>query len=411
MILGEVVAVARRQLESSYGLALEGLSEAQIAAAVFAVGGGADDPGDARWLERVVDRLPIDESWFFRDDSLWAWIRDEAAPELLERGLAAGRAVRVLSLGCSSGQEAFSAAIAFQAVLEGMGIPPSAASSYVSVLGIDSSPARIEAARSGIANAWSVQRARPELLRGRVSPDDRLAGRWRVDPTVRAACRFEVGNLLALTAPGGALAGFDLVFCRNVLIYFRAAEAVRIAADLGRALDPEALLVLTAPEAHLLAASGRVEPIGHLGAGRVLHAAAGAGPFPAVDRPRPRIRPRPTVRPPRPAPTPTPVPRSVDAVSSHLRVAIEHAAAGRSAEALREARAALFHDPRHLFSRLLVGQHLIPYDADRAREVLRDLVAAASRLPPDQEVPSADGLSVGQLAHAARLLLGKPEGR
>jgi chemotaxis protein methyltransferase CheR len=415
MSLSEVVSAARRQLEASYGLALEGLSEAQIASALFAVSRGAEDPGDPRWIERVVDQLPIDESWLFRDDAIWKWIRDTAGPELLERALATGRAVRVLSLGCAGGQEAFSAAIVFQGLLQAMGIPPSAAGSYVSVLGVDSSPARIEAARTGVVNAWSVQRAGREWLDGKVSEDPRHPGRHRLDPSVRAMCRFEVGNLLALACPGSAaLSGFDLVFCRNVLIYFRPADAERIAADLGRALSPDALLVMTPPEAHLLRASGRVEPVGHLGAGRVLEKAPGAGPFPPVERPRPRPRPKPVARIAlRPAPTPVPpeAARSSDAVATHLQGAVEHAAAGRSAEALREARAALFHDPRNLFSRLLLGQHLIRFDAARAREVLRDLVAAASRLPPDQEVPSVDGLSVGQLAHAARLLLGEPEGR
>jgi chemotaxis methyl-accepting protein methylase len=412
----DLVEAARRRLESAYGLALEGLSEQQIATAV-AAGGGAADPSDPRVLERIVDRLPIDESWLFRDDALWSWLVQEAGPELLERALATGRPVRVLSLGCSAGQEPFSVAIALQAVLEGMAIPPSAAASYVQILGIDSSPARIEVARAGVANAWSVQRARPDWLRGKVALDDRQTGRHRVEPSVRAMCRFEVGNLVAMAEQGNAaLGGFDLVFCRNVLIYFRAAEAERIAAQIGRALDPDVLLILSAAEAHLLAASGRVESLGHLGAGRTLREVRGAGPFPApaARRRAGRSGPRaPAAREPAPreaVPGPAPRARRGDPVAVHLHEAIEHAEAGRSVEALREARAALFHDPRHLFSRLLVGRHLIPFDEQRAREVLRELVEAASLLPADAEVPHADGLSVGQVAAAARLLLRGPGG-
>jgi hypothetical protein len=95
------------------------------------------------------------------------------------------------------------------------------------------------------------------------------------------------------------------------------------------------------------------------------------------------------------------------AVTAHVEEAIRQAAAGRSGEALREARAALFHDPRHLYSRLLLGQHLIPVDGERGREVLRELLQAAARLPPEDAVPCADGLSVGQLAAAARILLAR----
>ncbi|HEX9050827.1 MAG TPA: hypothetical protein VF841_09875, partial [Anaeromyxobacter sp.] len=89
----------------------------------------------------------------------------------------------------------------------------------------------------------------------------------------------------------------------------------------------------------------------------------------------------------------------------------EHAHAGRTEDALREARAALFHDPRHLYSRMLLGRQLIGVDAARGREVLRELLAAAASLPQDDAVPSADGLSVGQLAAAVRLLLDRPEAK
>jgi len=410
----DLLDAARRQLESAYGLALEGLSEQQIATAVAAgtSGEASRDTSDPRVLARIVDRLPIDESWLFRDDALWSWLVREAGPALVERALAAGRPVRVLSLGCSAGQEPFSAAIAFQAVLEGMAIPPSSGAAYVSILGVDSSPARIEVARAGVVNAWSVQRARPDWLRGKVKLEDRQTGRHRVEPSVLAMCRFEVGNLVPMAEAGNAaFGGYDLVFCRNVLIYFRPAEAERIAAQVGSALDAGATLVLSAAEAHLLGASRRVEPLGHLGAGRAVREVPGAGPFPGPSRRRRAGRKGRRWPDARAATGALPAaPTRRDAVEAHLRDAIEHAAAGRSMEALREARAALFHDPRQLFPRLLVGRHLIPFDVERAREVLRELVDAASRLPPEAEVPHADGLSVGQLATAARLLLRGPGG-
>jgi hypothetical protein len=88
---------------------------------------------------------------------------------------------------------------------------------------------------------------------------------------------------------------------------------------------------------------------------------------------------------------------------------VEHARAGRGFEALREARAALFHDPLQLFPRLLVAEQLMGVDGARGRKMLRELLEQAARLPQDSSVPLADGLSVGQLAHAARLLLADPE--
>jgi chemotaxis protein methyltransferase CheR len=398
-----IVTATRTHLETAYGLALDGLTEDQIATAVEAAW-RLEPPGelsDPRWLGRVIDRLPIDESWLFRDDELWTWLRDEAGPALLDRAMAMGRPLRVLSLGCSSGQEPFSLAILFQGLLERAGIPGSSAPAYVSIVGVDSSPARVVLARSGVVNGWSVQRTRADWLRGRVALEDPQTGRHRIDPSVRAICRFEVGNLVELVACGNAaLGGVDLVLCRNVLIYFRPQEAERIAGDLARALDPGTLLAFSAAEAHLLAASGTIEPLGQLGAGRARK------PGSAEPQPRhgPRSRQRPETR--RPALRRAVAPRSPsDAAAAHVRVAVDHARAGRSAEALREARAALFHDPVQLFPRLVVAEQLISLDPARGHRMLRELLEQAARLPQEAEVPLADGLSVGQIAHAARLLL------
>jgi hypothetical protein len=107
-----------------------------------------------------------------------------------------------------------------------------------------------------------------------------------------------------------------------------------------------------------------------------------------------------TTSPPRPAAR-----QEQQRVCAHVRVALEHARAGRTAEALREARAALVHDPNDLYSRMLVGQHLIEVDPPRGRRLLEEVLDAAARLPGESELPCAEGLSVGQLARAVRLLL------
>jgi len=410
-----LLAATRVALEASYGLALEGLGDDQIEMAVYgAASAGMADARDPGYLARVLDRLPIDESWLFRDDTLWEWLRDMAGPPLLEKAALAARPVRILSLGCSGGQEAFSAAMVFQELLERIALPPSAASSFVQVVGLDSSPARIEAARSGIIPAWSVQRCREDWLRGRVTPEPGLVARYRVAPATQAACRFEIANLVEVAARGNAaLGGFDLVLCRHVLIYFRPAEAVRIAAELARGLDPGAHLAFSAAEAHLIEASG-LEPEGHLGVGC-------SRPLTPVRRPHARRAARPRkLRPSagapwKPAPASVapsaeaPAPDREAAVAAHVQKALQYAHAGHVLAALREVRAALLHDPRHLYSRLLLGQQLIPVDARRGREVLRELLEAASSLPPDEAVPCADGLSVGQIAAAARILLSRRE--
>ena len=405
-----LLAATRAALEETYGLALEGLGDDQIEAAVYsAASAGMADARDPSYLARVVDRLPIDESWLFRDDTLWEWLRDKAGPSLLDAAAIAGRPVRVLSLGCSSGQEPFTAAMLFQDLLERIGLPASATSAYVQVVGMDSSPFRIEAARSGLVPSWSVQRCRDGWLRGRVVPEPATLARYRIAASVQAACRFELGNLVDVAARGnGALGGYDLVLCRNVLIYFRPADAARLSAQLARGLDPGAYLAFSAAEAHLIDPDV-LELAGQLGVGR-------AKPRNAARAPRPRRPARPqrivAAVPPRPAALrAVPAPQQRDnAVAVHLEKALRHAQAGHALEALREVRAALIHDPRHLYSRLLLGQQLIPVDERRGREVLQELIDTAAQLPPDEAVPCADGLSVGQLAAAARILLSRREG-
>jgi chemotaxis protein methyltransferase CheR len=326
----------------------------------------------------------------------------------------AGRPIRVLSLGCSGGQEAFSLAMVFEDLLERIGLPASAASTYLQVVGLDSSPGRIEAARSGIIPAWSVQRCRADWLRGRVTPEPGPVARYRVSPVVQAVCRFEVGNLVDVAARGNAaLGGFDVVLCRHVLIYFRPTEALRIAAELARGLDPGAHLVFSAAEAHLVEATG-------LDAGAQLGVGSARPRVPARRSHarrsvRPRKRPE-AGAPKKSAPLDAAPSRAADptqdrdkTVAGHVEKALQYAHAGHALAALREVRAALLHDPRHLYSRLLLGQQLIPVDERRGREVLRELLEAASALPPDEAVPCADGLSVGQIAAAARILLARRE--
>ncbi|MCM2333319.1 MAG: hypothetical protein NDI82_05165, partial [Anaeromyxobacteraceae bacterium] len=221
----------RRALRAAYGLGLEGLSDAQLLAAMAPLGGGHPALAPVGALAQVVDALPIAESWMFRDEPLWSWLQEELLPGLVVDALSSGRPVRAVSLGCAGGQEAHSLAILLLGLLEAAGYPSSGAAARLAVLGIDASPQRVAQAASGLASSWSVARCPPRWLGGRVRLVDPAAGRWQVDEAVRALCRFEVGNLLEVARPGSAaLRGAGLVLCRHVLIYFRPEEAAAVVA-------------------------------------------------------------------------------------------------------------------------------------------------------------------------------------
>jgi hypothetical protein len=219
-----------------------------------------------------------------------------------------------------------------------------------------------------------------------------------VDESVLSLCHFEVGNLLEVARPGSALlSGVDLVLCRHVLIYFRPDEAAAVVEGLVQALDPGAALILAPVEAHLATGLAGLEPLGTVGAFR--RVAARARPA-AARRPSAASRFR-----GRPSPLAVAPLRQEAPPSRHARAALEHTAAGRSAEALREARAACFLDPWQLLSRLVLGRELMAVDQRRGRAVLAELVELACGMPAESAVPNAPGLSVGQVTSAALLLM------
>ncbi|HET9552192.1 MAG TPA: CheR family methyltransferase, partial [Anaeromyxobacteraceae bacterium] len=267
-------AALRRALRHGFGLALEGLSDEQVlAAAGAALDGSHPALAPAGALARVVDRLPIDESWMFRDEPLWAWLQADLLPALLAVATQRGRPLRAVSLGCAGGQETHSLAILLLKLLLELGVPSAGAAAHVRLRGVDASPARVALAASGRASAWSVQRCPPGWRGERVRCEDPATGRWRVDEAVRSLCRFEVGNLLDAAAPGSqALRGEDLVLCRHVLIYFRPEEAAEVVAGLAAALDPGAVLVLSPAESHFAVGLPGVEPLGMVGAFRARQA-------------------------------------------------------------------------------------------------------------------------------------------
>lgn len=177
-------------------------------------------PAGADARLRMLSYLTNNESYFFREPTQLALLRTEVLPALAADPAVRRRGVvRLLSAGSASGEEAYTLAIIAREVLGRSGPKPV-------VTGIDLDPAAVERARTAVYRAHAF-RGVPEEVRGRyfraVGPS------WQLDPSVRDAARFEQANLLdqAWTA---TLPPQDVVFCRNVLIYFDEA-AVRRAVD------------------------------------------------------------------------------------------------------------------------------------------------------------------------------------
>lgn len=191
--------------------------------------GGAAHP---EW-RALAPELTIGETYFFRHmDQLRAFA--EVALPARVRARRSERALRVLSAGCSSGEEPYSLAILVREAALGPGWS-------VSIRALDLNPAALQRAVRGRYLQWAL-RETPEATRRRWFSGD---GREAVlDPEIRAAVRFEEHNLASDDSALGPAGSYDVIFCRNVLMYFAPERARAVVARFAAALAPGGYLFL-----------------------------------------------------------------------------------------------------------------------------------------------------------------------
>lgn len=212
----------------------------------------------------VVEALTTNESSFFRDGKPFEHLR-----RLLPRLAAArppGQALRIWSAACSSGQEAYS--IAMTAAELG----PALAGRRVEILGTDISREMLERAREGLFSQFEVQRGLPVQMLVRHFRQE--GTRWRVSPELRGMTRWQVFNLL--DDPRG-LGRFDVIFCRNVLIYFDAPTKSRVLAALAGLVAADGVVYLGGAETVLGLTERLVPAAGERGVYEPARPAARAG--------------------------------------------------------------------------------------------------------------------------------------
>ncbi len=187
--------------------------------------------------DRVVEAMTTNETLFFRDAKPFDALRDVVFPELFERK-SKERKVRIWCAACSSGQEPYSIGILWREIA-----PPSW---ELQVLATDLSDDILAKARSGSYLQLEVNRGLPAKYL--VKYFERQEANWVVKPTVRELIRWEKFNLLDSMRHMGP---FDLVFCRNVLIYFDHDTKVRIISGIRSRMNRSAYLFLGASETTL----------------------------------------------------------------------------------------------------------------------------------------------------------------
>jgi chemotaxis protein methyltransferase CheR len=217
-------------------------------------------------LRDFTDALMTNESFFFRDGKPFEQFRQVVLPRLLA-ARAQQRSFRIWSAACSTGQEAYSLAMILKeeaAKLQGW---------RVEIIGTDISHEVLARAKSGIYTQFEVQRGLPIQLLVKYFKQD--GDKWQLVPELRQMAQFKEFNLLEDPL---VLGRFDVVFCRNVLIYFDQAKKALILERISRLLPPDGLLYLGGAET-VLGVSDRFEPLaGHRGIYALASSAPAAAP-------------------------------------------------------------------------------------------------------------------------------------
>ena len=192
--------------------------------------------GSTSIVAQVVEAMTTNETFFFRDKIPFEHFRDSIMPEML-KARAARRSIRIWCAAGSTGQEPYSLAMS----LKEMG--GALAGWRVEIVATDLSQEVLEKSKSGIYSQFEVQRGLPiQLLVKYFKQNGEL---WQISPDIRAMVQHRQLNLLHDFSQLGA---FDVIFCRNVLIYFDQETKISIFGRLAKAMEPDGFLVLGAAE-------------------------------------------------------------------------------------------------------------------------------------------------------------------
>lgn len=192
---------------------------------------------DMRFRERVVDAMTTNETSWFRDAHPFDTLKEAILPVYSKKS---AKTLRVWSAACSTGQEPYSISMCVQ---EYAMSNPGALRAEVEIVATDISPSSLEDAKSGVYDEMALARG--------LSPERRARYFWKkgnvveVRPEIRSRVNFRAFNLSQSYAPLGR---FDVIFCRNVLIYFSTEFKRDVLQRMSATLNPGGYLILGGSE-------------------------------------------------------------------------------------------------------------------------------------------------------------------
>jgi chemotaxis protein methyltransferase CheR len=204
--------------------------------------------GSEALAREVVEAMTTNESFFFRDDKPFQHFRAQALPRVLA-ARPAGSTVRIWSAASSSGQEAYSLAMILTECRAAIG------NRKMEILGTDIARDQLSRARDALYSQFEVQRGLPVQMLMRYFTKEETG--WRLSEAVRTMAQFREFNLLGDLRPLGR---FDVVFCRNVLIYFDQDTKRRVLEAIAAQMAPDGVLYLGGAET-VLGITSRFAPL------------------------------------------------------------------------------------------------------------------------------------------------------
>jgi chemotaxis protein methyltransferase CheR len=230
-------------------------------------------------IEVLAAHLTVGETYFMRDAGVYEVLKTQIWPEIVRQRAASDRQLRIWSAGCSSGEEPYSIAMFLRERM------PELHGWNVDILATDINARALQKASRGVYRQWSF-RGTPEWVREKYFT---AAGNdtWRIRPEIQRMVRFSYLNLAEDVYPtlvSGTIA-MDVIFCRNVLMYFLPAAADQVVAAFYRALVEGGSLVVSACEASVTQAHPFI-PMTFPGALLFRKSAPLPGTFPAPPSPQ-----------------------------------------------------------------------------------------------------------------------------
>jgi chemotaxis methyl-accepting protein methylase len=358
-------------------------------------------------LIRVLQQaVSVGETYFFRHPEQFEHLVDVALPALARDRDGVNRAWRVWSAGCATGEEAYTLAACFAAA-RGRHLPGDA---QIHVLGSDLLERNIRTAQGGVYGRWSVRGSGPELFPLWTQEG---TNRVRVQDHVRPLVTFSQHNLLEPSPFEGGQA--DVIFCRNVLVYFSPEAAQNVVSHLVNALAPGGIIAFGPMDLQTM-------PPGLVRAGpaelqlyRRVHHRESVPAAPATGRALPSKPPR-VAKPIRPrrespvaAPAPAPKP-GIEPVAVHLKV-LGLVDAGEDADALRLLEKLCAAAPDYVAG---LTEHALILsrngDIGRAAQRMREVLRLTSTLPDEAVLPGPEPLPAAFYVSSAEAFLERMEG-